>query len=83
MQKKVGSRVLQLMYKWGSEEVKKSIQKFIVKHWKDMIKSKYALYLISNVGKTEPFPGVLEDAVLLQSSFEGAKVVEHYIETSG
>ena len=48
-----------------------------------MIKSKYALYLISNVGKTEPFPGVLEDAVLLQSSFEGAKVVEHYIETSG
>jgi hypothetical protein len=34
MQKKVGSRVIQLMFKWGDEEIKSSIFKTMIKNWK-------------------------------------------------
>lgn len=51
MQKKLGSRVLQLIFKWGSQKVQTGIHQIVVNHWKDLIKSKYALYLIANVGR--------------------------------
>lgn len=49
MQKKIGSRVIQLMFKWGTPEIKACIHKTILAHWKDLIKSKYALHAISKV----------------------------------
>ena len=48
-QKKLGSRVLQLIFKWGDKTVKEETHKIIKKNWKDLIKSKYALYLIEHV----------------------------------
>ena len=50
MQKKQGSRVTELMFKWGPfKEVKSKIYQCVKKHWKDLIKSNYALYVISKV----------------------------------
>lgn len=49
LQKKQGSRVIQLMFKWGNEEIKSSIFKVILQNWKELIKSKYALHAISTV----------------------------------
>lgn len=34
MQKKQGSRVLQLMFKWGTADIKSTIYKNIVQNWK-------------------------------------------------
>lgn len=47
--KKQGSRVIQLIYKWGNQEIKTSIFQSILQNWKEMIKSQYALYTISKV----------------------------------
>ena len=46
MQKKQGSRVIQLVYKWGDELVKNGILAVVKAHIKDLLKSKYALYVI-------------------------------------
>ena len=55
-QKKIGSRVLQLIFKWGDAKVKGAIFNCIKKAWKDLIKSKYALYLIQHVVKEKSIP---------------------------
>lgn len=46
MQKKQGSRVLQLIFKWGGEGVRKAIHKCGLTNWKDLIRSKYALFIL-------------------------------------
>lgn len=79
MQKKHGSRVLQLMFKWGANNVKISLYQCVLQNWKELIKSKYSLYTISKVCKDYDLPGVVEDATLLQGSFEGAHIVQNYI----
>ena len=82
-QKKIGSRVLQLIFKWGDEKVKAAIFNCIKKAWKDLIKSKYALYLIQHVVKERTIPEVADDAILLQSTWEGARVLDTYLKNSG
>jgi hypothetical protein len=69
MQKKIGSRVLQLIFKWGDATVRNVIHQCILQNWKDLIKSKYSLYLIEKVSKNLELPGVPEDVVLLQGSW--------------
>jgi len=69
MQKKSGSRVLQLMFKWGGDFVKQTIYKCAQAHWKELIRSKFALYILEKISKNFDFPGAVEDAVLLQSSW--------------
>jgi hypothetical protein len=49
MQKKQGSRVCQLLFKWGDQTIKTTIYKEIITNWKELIKSKYALYIIAKV----------------------------------
>lgn len=83
MQKKVGSRVLQLVFKWGDNGVKAAIHQCVLQNWKDLIKSKYSLYLIEKVSKNLELPGVPEDVLMLQASWEGANIVENYIQTRG
>ena len=46
MQKKAGSRVLQLMFKWGGDHVKLAIHKCALAHWKELSRSKFALYIL-------------------------------------
>lgn len=46
MQKKQGSRVLQLMFKWGGDKVRNGIHKCALANWKDLIRSKFALYIL-------------------------------------
>jgi hypothetical protein len=82
-QKKMGSRVLQLIFKWGDKKVKEEIFNIIKKNWRELMKSKYALYLIEHVAKEFTFSEVLEDVILLQGSWEGAKIVQAYLERSG
>lgn len=55
----------------------------IRKNWKDFIKSKYALYLIEHVVREFNIPEIAEDVILLQGSWEGAKIVQAYIESNG
>lgn len=57
-QKKMGSRVLQLIFKWGDKDVKESILKITRKYWKTLIKSKYSLYLIEHVAKEFNIPEI-------------------------
>ena len=51
------------------------MHRIIKKHWKELIKSKYALYLIEHVVRECPLPEIAEDVILLQGSWEGAKIV--------
>ena len=82
MQKKQGSRVTQLLFKWGSPATKTCIYKEIIKSWKDLIKSNYALYIIAKVSKEFELPGLLEDLELLQNNREGAQILENFILSS-
>lgn len=82
-QKKLGSRVLQLIFKWGDKKVKEETHKIVKKNWKELIKSKYALYLIEPVVKEFHMPEVVDDVILLQGSWEGAKICQSYLEGSG
>lgn len=77
--KKIGSRVIQLMFKWGDQEVKTTIYKSILQHWKDLIKSKYALHTISKVSAEFQFPRLVEDAIHLQNNKEGSMVLENFL----
>jgi hypothetical protein len=72
-----------LIFKWGDEKVKAAIFNCIKKAWKDLIKSKYALYLIQHVVKERTIPEVADDAILLQSTWEGARVLDTYLKNSG
>lgn len=80
IQKKEGSRVTQLIYKWGGKEVQASIHQGILQHWKELIKSKYALFMIEKVLKDFEIGQIFDDMILLQNSREGAKVLQSYIE---
>jgi hypothetical protein len=55
--------------------VKKSIHKCTLANWKDLIRSKFALYILEKIGKDLDLPGAIEDAVLLQSSWKGARIL--------
>jgi len=66
MQKKVGSRVLQLLFKWGDSTIKTALHQCTLKNWKDLIKSKYSLYLLAQIGRDMDLPGVVEDVFYLQ-----------------
>lgn len=79
MQKKQGSRVLQLIFKWGGEGVRKAIHKCGLTNWKDLIRSKYALFILEKLSRDYDFPGAVEDAVLLQSTWEGARILQHSV----
>jgi hypothetical protein len=68
MQKKQGSRITQLLFKWGNHSVKTVVYKEIIKSWKDLIKSKYALYVVAKVSKEFELPGLVEDFALLQNN---------------
>ena len=76
MQKKQGSRVVQLIFKWGGEKARKLIHKSALTNWKDLIRSKFALYTLEKISKEMQLPGAVEDAVLLQSSWKGAKILQ-------
>jgi hypothetical protein len=78
-QKKLGSRVLQLIFKWGDKKVKEQTHKIIISHWKELMKSKYALYLIEHVVREFHVPEVVDDVLLLQSTWEGAKIAQAYL----
>lgn len=82
-QKKMGSRVLQLIFKWGDVKVKEEMHRIIKKYWKQLIKSKYALYLIEHVAKEFPIPEIVDDVVLLQGTWEGAKIIQAELENTG
>lgn len=82
MQKKQGSRVLQLIFKWGGEQVKNTIHKCVLTNWKDLIRSKFALYILEKISKEVDLPGAIEDAVLLQSSWEGARILQQCMSRS-
>jgi hypothetical protein len=69
MQKKQGSRVLQLIFKWGGDSVKRGMHKCALANWKDLIRSKYALFILEKISHELEFPAALEDAVLLASSW--------------
>ncbi len=56
MQKKEGSRVIQLLYKWGTAEIKAQVHKVILENWKDLIRSKYALHTISKASNDFDLP---------------------------
>lgn len=75
--------MLQLIFKWGDKKVKEETFKIIKNNWKDLIKSKYALYLVEHVVKEFHMPEVVDDAILLQGSWEGAKIAQTYLENSG
>ena len=79
MQKKQGSRVLQLMFKWGGDKVKNGIHKCAQQNWKDLVRSKFALYLLEKISKEVDLPGAIQDSVLLQSSWEGARILDQCI----
>jgi len=76
MQKKQGSRVLQLIFKWGGDKVRNYMHKTAVDNWRDLIRSKFALYILENIGKDMDFPGAIDDAVLLMSSWKGARLLQ-------
>lgn len=75
MQKKQGSRVTQLLFKWGNPATKAYIHKEIIKSWKELIKSNYALYIIAKVSKEFELPGIVDDMELLQNNREGAQIL--------
>lgn len=75
MQKKQGSRVLQLMFKWGGDKIRNTIHKCVLNNWKDLVRSKFALYILEKIGRDVELPGAVEDAILLQSSWEGARIL--------
>ena len=75
MQKKQGSRVLQLIFKWGGDKIRTFIHKAAITNWKDLIRSKYALYILEKLSKEVELPGAIEDATMLQGTWEGAKIV--------
>ena len=78
MQKKQGSRVLQLIFKWGGDKVRNHIHKTALTNWKDLIRSKFALYILEKISKDLEFPGAVDDAVLLQSTWKGAKILNEH-----
>ena len=51
----------QLLFKWGNQSTKTIIYKEIIKSWKELIKSGYALYIIAKVSKEFELPGLVED----------------------
>lgn len=77
--KKQGSRVIHLLFKWGTQEVKTQIFQCILVGWKEMIKSSYALFTISKVSYDFEFPRLSDDAIILQNNPEGAIVLENYM----
>ena len=40
----------------------------IIKNWKELIKSKYAIYTISKVATNHEIPNLAKDAVILQNN---------------
>lgn len=76
MQKKQGSRVLQLIFKWGSDKVKNYMHKTAVSNWKDLVRSKFAMYILEKIGKEMDLPGASDDAILLMSSWKGARLLQ-------
>jgi hypothetical protein len=79
MQKKLGSRVLQYMLNWGDINIKNYIYQCVIKNWKDLIKSKYSLFVIIKISKDYDLPGVIDDFILLQNSKEGATIIQNFI----
>ena len=75
MQKKQGSRVLQLIFKWGGDKVRRLIHKCALTNWKDLVRSKFSLYVLEKISKEMELPGAIQDAVLLQSSWKGAHIL--------
>lgn len=65
----------QLLFKWGNHSTKTYIYKEIIKSWKELIKSKYALFIIAKVSKEFELPGLVEDLELLQNNREGAQIL--------
>ena len=40
-----------------------------------MVRSRYSLFLLEKMSRAVDFPGIVDDAILLQSSYEGAQVI--------
>ena len=76
MQKKQGSRVVQLIFKWGGPKARTFIHKTATTNWKDLIKSKFALYILEKIGREMELPGAVEDTILLQASWKGARILQ-------
>ncbi len=68
LQKKQGSRVCQLFYKWGNDDMKSKIVASIKKNWSTLIKSKYAPYTIKKVVSFVDIDEIIKDATFLQAS---------------
>lgn len=51
MIKKQGSRVLQLMLKWGNPGLRHEVNTSVKKNWKELLKSKYAIHVIGKLAK--------------------------------
>ena len=78
MHKKVGSRVLQLIFKWGEEPERKLIYECLRQNWKDLVRSPETLRLIQTTARTYKLTEIEEDAFILQGSFKGAKILQQH-----
>ena len=78
-QKKEGSRVIQLIYKWGNQEIKSSIFQIVEKHWKEICHSKYALFLVEKVLKDFDIPIIFQDPLPLLHIKEGSHLLQEYM----
>ena len=80
MIKKVGSRVLQLVFKWATDTERTLITDCLRKNWHEIVRAPEALRLIRTVSKHTPLPEIQEDALLLQGTLKGAKVLQEYVD---
>ena len=78
MIKKVGSRVLQLVFKWATETERTAITTCLRENWNEIVRAPEALRLIGTVSKHSPLPQIQEDCFLLQGTLKGAKVLHEY-----
>lgn len=54
--KKQGSRVVQLLVKWGDEEIRQAILDALRPSWKEMIRGKYSIFVLKQLVRYFNFP---------------------------
>lgn len=57
--KKQGSRVVQLLVKWGDEDIRQSILDALRPSWKEMIRGKYSIFVLKQLVRYFNFPEII------------------------
>ena len=70
--------MLQLVFKWATDTERTLITDCLRKNWNEIVRAPEALRLIRTVSKHTPLPEIQEDALLLQGTLKGAKVLQEY-----